>query len=243
MYSVTAKNAPELHATHSLYESAGVTSLLAVEDSFDSLGTPVACESKQSLFWEGDSAEDIYKVVRGVVCLYKLLPDGRRQVARFCCAGDLLGLGQKAAYQYTADTVTPVALVRVRRAELDAELEKNTSLRNELLAAVSDELRAAQDQLLLLGRKSAIERVASFIASMAERTLPQGDNAQIVDLPMTRVDIADYLGLTHETVCRAFSQLKAQGVLNIHDHHLVEIRQPDTLTEIATGEGTERLCA
>lgn len=243
MYSVTAKNAPELHASHSLYEAVGGPSSLDVENSFGSLGALIACESKQSLFWEGDSAEYIYKVVRGVVCLYKLLPDGRRQVARFCCAGDLLGLGQRATYQYTADTVTPVTLIRVRRADLDADLETNTGLRNELLAAVSDELRAAQDQLVLLGRKSAIERVASFIATMAEQSLRQGDNAQIVDLPMTRVDIADYLGLTHETVCRAFSQLKAQGVLNIHDHHLVEIREPDTLDDIATGEGTERLCA
>jgi CRP/FNR family transcriptional regulator len=243
MYSVTAKNAPELHASHSLYEAVGGPSSLDIENSFGSLGALIACESKQSLFWEGDSAEYIYKVVRGVVCLYKLLPDGRRQVARFCCAGDLLGLGQRAAYQYTADTVTPVTLIRVRRADLDAELETNTGLRNELLAAVSDELRAAQDQLVLLGRKSAIERVASFIAAMAEQSLRQGDNAQIVDLPMTRVDIADYLGLTHETVCRAFSQLKVQGILNIHDHHLVEIRKPDTLDDIATGEGAERLCA
>lgn len=243
MYSVTAKNAPELHTTHPLYESAAAPAVVAVQDSFDSLGTSIMCDSKQSLFWEGDAAESVYKVVRGVICLYKLLPDGRRQVARFCCAGDLLGLGQRAVYQYTADTVTPVTLVRVRRVELDAELETNTGLRNELLAAVSDELRAAQDQLLLLGRKSAIERVASFIATMAEQTLRLNGNAQIVDLPMTRVDIADYLGLTHETVCRAFSQLKAQGVLDIHDHHLVEIRQPDTLEEIATGERMERLCA
>ena len=243
MYSVTAKNAPQHHGTHSIYNSAGVPPLLAVEESFESLGALIACGSKQSLFWEGDAAEHVYKVVRGVICLYELLPDGRRQVARFCCAGDFLGLGQRTTYRYTADTVTPVSLLRVRRADLDAELENNTGLRNELLAAVSEELRAAQDQLLLLGRKSAIERVASFIEFMAEQTLRQGDNSQIVDLPMTRVDIADYLGLTHETVCRAFSQLKAQGVLNIHDHHLVEICQPDALAEIATGEGMERLCA
>jgi CRP/FNR family transcriptional regulator len=242
MYSVTAKNAPQLHGTHSIYDSTGVPPLLAVKESFESLGALISCGSKQSLFWEGDAAEHVYKVVRGVFCLYKLLPDGRRQVARFCCAGDFLGLGQRTTYQYTADTVTPVTLLRVRRADLDAELENNTGLRNELLAAVSEELRAAQDQLLLLGRKSAIERVASFIEFMAEQTSRQGDNSQIVDLPMTRVDIADYLGLTHETVCRAFSQLKAQGVLNIHVH-LVEICQPDALAEIATGEGMERLCA
>jgi len=207
------------------------------------LGNAISCDAKQSLFWEGDSAEYVYKVMRGVVCLYKLLPDGRRQVARFCCAGDLLGLGQRTVYQYTADTVTPVTLLRVRRTDLETEVESNMPLRNELLAVIGDELRAAQDQLVLLGRKSAIERVASFVDAMARQNKRQGDNALIVDLPMTRVDIADYLGLTHETVCRAFSQLKAQDVLNIYDHHLVEIRQPDTLMDIAAGGSAERLCA
>lgn len=243
MYTVTAKNAPELHNSHPMYRTVDALPVTDLEGSLASLGSVISCEAKQSLFWEGDSAEYVYKVMRGVICLYKLLPDGRRQVARFCCEDDLLGLGQRAVYQYTADTVTPVTVLRIRRADLEAELETNTGLRNELLAAVSDELRAAQDQLVLLGRKSAIERVASFIETMAEQTLRQGDNVQIVDLPMTRVDIADYLGLTHETVCRAFSQLKVRGILNIHDHHLVEIRQPDMLADIATGEGAERLCA
>lgn len=243
MYTVTAKNAPDIHNSQRILIVNKMLPAGALDESLVKLSTDISCEAKQSLFWEGDSAEYVYKVKRGMVCLYKLLPDGRRQVARFCGVGDLLGLGQRMVYQYTADTVTPVSLLRVRRAELEAEIETNLLLRNELLAVISDELRAAQDQLVLLGRKSAIERVASFVEAMAGQNRRQGDNALIVDLPMTRVDIADYLGLTHETVCRAFSQLKAQGVLNIYDHHLVEICQPDMLTEIATGEGTERLCA
>lgn len=243
MYSVTAKNSPELHDGQPIYGPADSVASLSGKDAFANLGNLIAFEAKQSLFWEGDAAEYIYKVMRGVICLYKLLPDGRRQVARFCCAGDLLGLGQRATFQYTADTVTPVTLLRIRRADLEVELESNTCLRNELLAAVSDELRAAQDQLVLLGRKSAIERVASFIEAMAEQTLRRGGDARTVDLPMTRVDIADYLGLTHETVCRAFSQLKAQRILDIHDHHVVEIRQRDTLADIAAGDSAERLCA
>lgn len=243
MYTVTAKNSPELHDSRQVHVAAERKTAARFGQSLAASGSAISCEAKQSLFWEGDSAEFIYMVMRGVVCLYKLLPDGRRQVARFCSAGDLLGLGQRSVYQYTADTVTPVSLLRIRRADLEAELETNMALRSELLVVISDELRAAQDQLVLLGRKSAIERVASFVESMARQNRRQGDNALIVDLPMTRVDIADYLGLTHETVCRAFSQLKAQGVLNIYDHHLVEVRQPEILTEIAAGEGAERLCA
>jgi len=243
MYAVTAKNAPELRNSHCNYHPSIVRPHSVAADALMELGSPISCEAKQSLFWEGDAAEFVYRVTRGVICLYKLLPDGRRQVARFCAAGELFGLGQRAVYQYSADTVTPVTLLRVRKVDLEAELATNPDLRAELLAVVSEELRAAQEQLVVLGRKSAVERVASFISAMAEQTLRQGDNAQVVDLPMTRVDIADYLGLTHETVCRAFSQLKLQGVVNIHDHHLVEIREPDLLADIAAGEGLERLCA
>lgn len=243
MYTVTAKNSPELHDSRQVHVVVESEAAAPLKQSLAALGSTISCAAKQSLFWEGDNAEYVYKVKHGMVCLYKLLPDGRRQVARFCGAGELLGLGQQMVYQYTADTVTPVSLLRVRRTDLEAELETNMPLRNELLAVISDELRAAQDQLVLLGRKSAIERVASFVEAMAGQNRRHGDNALIVDLPMTRVDIADFLGLTHETVCRAFSQLKAQGVLNIYDHHLVEICQPDMLTDIATGEGIERLCA
>ncbi len=212
-------------------------------DAFTSIGSLVTYAPKESLFWEGDQAEFQYRVIRGTVCLYKLLPDGRRQVARFCHAGDLIGLSAGAHYQYTADALTDVTVQRIRRADLDAHMEGNSALRRGVLASISEELNAAQNQLLLLGRKSASERVASFLVAMTEQAVRQGGDGRSVSLPMTRVDIADHLGLTHETVCRVFSQLKAQGIVRFSDPHEVEIADARALTDLADGDLEARLCA
>lgn len=212
-------------------------------DAFTSSGSLATYAPKASLFWEGDQSEFQYRVVRGTVCLYKLLPDGRRQVARFCHAGDLIGLSASTNYQYTADALTKVTVQRIRRADLDAHMEDDPILRRGVMTAISEELNAAQNQLLLLGRKSASERVASFLAAMSEQAVRQGGDGHMVFLPMTRVDIADYLGLTHETVCRVFSQLKAQGIVRFTDPHEVEISDATALAVLADGDMDTRLCA
>lgn len=212
-------------------------------DAFTSIGSLGTYAPKESLFWEGDLAEFQYRVVRGTVCLYKLLPDGRRQVARFCHVGDLIGLSARTNYQYTADALTDVTVQRIRRAELDAHMEDDPTLRRGVLASISEELNAAQNQLLLLGRKSASERVASFLVTMTEQAMRQGGDGHSVFLPMTRVDIADYLGLTHETVCRVFSQLKAQGIVRFSDPHDVEISDATALAVLGDGDMDTRLCA
>ncbi len=212
-------------------------------DAFTSIGSLVTYAPKESLFWEGDQADFQYRVVRGTVCLYKLLPDGRRQVARFCHAGDLIGLSARATYQYTADALSDVTAQRIRRTDLDAHMEDNPVLRRGVLASISEELNAAQNQLLLLGRKSASERVASFLVAMTEQAVRQGGDGHSVSLPMTRVDIADYLGLTHETVCRVFSQLKAQGVVRFSDPNEVEICDAAALADLADGDVDARFCA
>lgn len=212
-------------------------------NTFTSIGSVATYAPKESLFWEGDQAEFQYRVVRGTVCLYKLLPDGRRQVARFCHAGDLIGLSARTNYQYTADALTDVTVQRIRRSDLDAHMEDDPTLRRGVLASISEELNAAQNQLLLLGRKSASERVASFLVAMTEQEMRQGGDGHMVLLPMTRVDIADYLGLTHETVCRVFSQLKAQGIVSFSDPHEVEISDPSALAVLADGDTDTRLCA
>ncbi len=212
-------------------------------DAFTSIGRLTTHAPKESLFWEGDQAEFQYRVVRGTICLYKLLPDGRRQVARFCHAGDLIGLSAGANYQYTADALTDVTVQRIRRADLDAHMEQDPIMRRGVLASISEELNAAQNQLLLLGRKSASERVASFLVAMTEQAVRQGGDGHSVSLPMTRVDIADYLGLTHETVCRVFSQLKAQGIVRFSDPNEVEISDAAALAVLAAGDVDARLCA
>lgn len=207
------------------------------------MGTVMQRVSKDTLCWEGDPVDYVFQVIRGVVCLYKLLPDGRRQVARFCHAGDIIGLTADRRYPYTADALTELSVVRIRRADLDARMASDRALLQAVLAAIGQELSLAQNQLLLLGRKSAPERVASFLHAMVEQAMRDGGDDQSVTLPMTRVDIADFLGLTHETVCRVLGVLKVQGIVATPDPHRIEILLPEVLEEIAEGDTPERMCA
>jgi CRP-like cAMP-binding protein len=215
----------------------------AVANALTAIGTVMRRTAKDTLFWEGDAADHIYQVIHGAACLYKLLPDGRRQVARFCHAGDLIGLTAGEGYPYTADALTDLSVVRIRRADLDARVETDRETRRAVLHAIGEELSLAQEQLLLLGRKSAAERVASFFRAMIEQSLRDGGDGRSVSLPMTRVDIADYLGLTHETVCRVLASFRAQGLIATPDPHRILICDPDALAEIADGDAQERLCA
>jgi CRP/FNR family transcriptional regulator len=211
--------------------------------SFAALGSVMQLSAKETLIWEGDAADDVYQVVRGVACLYKLLPDGRRQVARFCHAGDVIGLTADGQYPYTADALTGLTVVRIRRSDLDTRIETDGALRKTVLNAIGHELSLAQNQLLLLGRKSASERVASFLQAMVEQSRRDGGDGRSIALAMTRVDIADFLGLTHETVCRTFSLFRNEGIIAIPDPHLVEILLPEGLEDLAEGDLPDKLCA
>jgi CRP/FNR family transcriptional regulator len=188
------------------------------------------------LFAEGDETESIYEVVRGTVRLYKLLLDGRRLIIAFLTAGHLLGLALDGVCVYTAEAVTDVTVCRYNRMAFERLVDDVPGLAKRLLAVTSDELRAAQERMLLLGRKSATEKVASFLALMAEQ---QGsDDAEEVAIPMTRSDIADYLGLTIGTVSRTLTKLIRQGVIELPRANRIEIRDRDDLEELAAG-GTD----
>lgn len=185
------------------------------------------------LFAEGDTADSIYEVVRGMVRLYKLLPDGRRQITGFLSAGHLLGLAPAGVCVYTAEAITDVTVCRYKRAAFERLIDEVPGFARRLLAVTSHELHAAQDQMLLLGRKSATEKVASFLLLMADR---HGQEMDEVQVPMTRGDIADYLGLTIETVSRTLSRLKQDGVIALPAPTHIEIRDRDGLEDLAAGE-------
>ena len=227
------------HANRQTLEHSGaaVHPLISRHGIDVSTGSISTFAAKETLFWEGEPARDVFKVVRGMVCLYTLMPDGRRHVLKFCHAGDLVGLSPTEAYPYTADALTDVSALRIHRGHLDQEMESNAALRRGVLGAMHDELNRMQNQLILLGRKTAVERVASFLLAMAEQAMRDGGDGYTVELPMTRVDIADYVGLTHETVCRILGQLKKDGVIRITDPHRIELRQRDVLEDIAECEG------
>ncbi len=188
----------------------------------------------ETLFVEGDEADNIYEVVRGMLRLYKLLPDGRRLITGFLSAGNLLGLALEGVCVYTAEAVTEVTLCRYKRTAFERLIDEVPGFAKRLLTVTSHELRAAQDQMLLLGRKSATEKVASFLLLMAERL--SDDGVGEVDIPMTRSDIADYLGLTIETVSRTLTRLKQDGLIALPTPARIEIRNRDQLEELAAGE-------
>jgi CRP/FNR family transcriptional regulator len=185
-----------------------------------------------TIFSEGDAADSVFEVVTGTLRLHKLLPDGRRQVTGFLCAGHLIGLAPEGTWVYTAEAITDVTLCRYRRPAFERLIDTVPGFARRVLTATSHELRVAQDQMLLLGRKTAAERVASFLLLVAEQ---QGSDE--ISVPMSRTDIADYLGLTIETVCRSLSQLKRSELIELltptHGH--IVIRGRDELEELAAG--------
>ena len=195
----------------------------------------VTAQPGQALFHEGDPNPFVFNVVDGAVKLYRLLPDGRRQITGFLFQGDFLGLGGRGASRFTAEALTPLSACRFRRSEFDQLLNALPALEHRLVAMAGDELMAAQEQIVLLGRKTARERIASFLTRLSARQVQLGGPEGRVHLPMTRLDIADYLGLTIETVSRVFTQFKTSGLIQLLPNNDVALPDPEALK--ALGEG------
>jgi CRP/FNR family nitrogen fixation transcriptional regulator len=174
-------------------------------------GAQFSYRADEEIYGEGEPAEFIYKVVSGAVRSYKLLADGRRQIGAFHLPGDLFGLEACGCHQLTAEAVVGTKVVLLKRQTLDELAARNVQIAYRLWTAASENLRSAESRMLLLGRKTALERVASFLIEMDDRCGGKG----VIDLPMSRRDVADYLGLTLETVSRAISQMRAGGLLNL----------------------------
>lgn len=195
-------------------------------DRLASLVSRVPVPAGQTLFQEGDEAKAVYNIIEGAVRLFKLLPDGRRQITGFLFASDFVGLALKDRYAYSAETIGHAVVCRFPRLKLESLFEEMPRLENSLLARAANELIAAQDQMLLLGRKTAVERLSTFIMTLARRQ-GAGRLGDTVSLPMTRTDIADYLGLTIETVSRSFTRLRKSGLIEIPDSHSIVLIDPE----------------
>ncbi|RUW86944.1 cyclic nucleotide-binding domain-containing protein [Mesorhizobium sp. M7A.F.Ca.US.011.01.1.1] len=170
------------------------------------------------IYAQGEKAGSFYQVEFGAVRVYRLLADGRRQISAFHLAGETFGFEADTTHHFFAEAINATA-VRVFRFVAGADLS------NRLLPLALKGLTRAQEHLLVLGRQNAIERVAAFLVDMAER---QGGLRQ-VELPMSRMDIGDYLGLTIETVSRIFTRLKDKGVIRLLGLRSIEIVRHDAL--------------
>ena len=179
----------------------------------EAMSHPVRFASKESLFTQGEPASDVFNVTGGMVRLYKLLPDGRRQIVGFALAGDFLGLALMERYGVSAEAVTEVSACRFARDAFTAYVEAKPHLLRRLHEFASHELSLAQDQMVLLGRRSAEERIAAFLIGMRDRLARLRQPSVTVPLPMSRQDIADYLGLTIETVSRTITKMARNRLL------------------------------
>jgi CRP/FNR family nitrogen fixation transcriptional regulator len=179
-------------------------------------GTPIRINLNEfsykkgnEIFGEKEPADYVYQVVSGAVRSYKLLSDGRRQIGAFHLAGDIFGLEIGTDHRFTAEAVVDTTVRLMKRRSLELAAESDVTVARNLLSMTTNNLRHAEDHMLLLGRKTSLERVAAFLIEMDRRSTAAG----ILALPMCRRDIADYLGLTLETVSRALSRLHDLGVL------------------------------
>lgn len=194
-------------------------------------------ERGQVFIEEGNPADDFYTVTKGSVKLYKLLPDGRQQITGFAGTGHFLGLAVDKTYAFSAEAIDTVGLCRFSRPSLRALLDDFPVLERRLLDTACKELAAAQEQMLLLGRKTAQERLASFILARSHDTTPCGGNPDHIHLPMTRGDIADYLGLTIETISRTFSLFRAAKRILTPTNAEIVVLDRRWLTDIGQGCG------
>ena len=197
----------------------------------------VRVDAQHTIFSEGDPATNVFNVTSGTAKLYKLLPDGRRQITGFLFGGDFMGLSVNERYAYTAETVSATTICRFARRKLDTLMDEFPKLQRRLFSLASTELAAAQDQMLLLGRKTAREKIASLLSIIARRDatlrLKGGQGPLAFDLPLTREAMADYLGLTLETVSRQISALKRDGVIELEGKRHVTIPNFTRLMEEA----------
>jgi CRP/FNR family nitrogen fixation transcriptional regulator len=200
--------------------SAGLATL-------DGLGAVMTLRRDEPLFRPGDAAEFYFKVLKGAVRSCRVLADGRRHIGEFFHVGDFIGLDAAEHYAYAAEAITETTVIRYSRRKVEALIAEEPRIGQSLVEMMRTGLAEARERMLLLGHMTAMERIATFLVSQSER---RRDGR--ISLPMTRTDIGDYLGLTMETVSRALSQLKGDGIITQHGMHELAITKPAELVEL-----------
>ena len=213
----------------------GVCSVVSRDDlsRLAALATIVDVAPGQTFVDEGAPAEHFHVVIAGTAKLYRLLPDGRCQILGFECAGGLLGLAAADGYAFSAEAITPVRMCRISRQKLRKVPRDCREMEQRLLDIAVGDLIKAQEQMLLLGRKTAVERVASFLLLQTACPQPFGIKPPRIHLPMSRVDIADHLGVTIETISRSLAKLREQDVIAVPNVHEIVVLDRPQLEAIA----------
>jgi len=198
---VTTDPAPRPNTLHAL----GMTSDPSLKVNLNEFTYKKGTE----IYGEKEPADYVYQVKVGAVRSYKLLSDGRRQIGAFHLVEDIFGLENGSEHRFTAEAIVDTTVRMIKRRSLELMAESDVLVARNLLSMTTHNLQHAEDHMLLLGRKTSLERVATFLTEMDKRLTAAG----VMALPMSRRDVADYLGLTLETVSRALSRLHELGIL------------------------------
>lgn len=217
--TITAPAAKVLDIPHTM-TAEPADPFSAIARCAGAVATEFSYRKDEEIYGEGEPSEYLYQISRGAVRTYKLLSDGRRQIGAFHLPGDVFGLGPGPEHRLTAEAIVDTTVRLVPRRSLEKAAASNVHVARNLWTMTACDLRHAEDHMLLLGRKTAMERVATFLLEMDRRLAKTG----MMALPMCRRDIGDYLGLTLETVSRALSQLNDQGILMFSSARQIALR-------------------
>ena len=196
-------------------------------ESIELMGAAMPFARNGEIYGENEPAEYFYKVISGAVRTYKVLNDGRRQIGAFYLPGDVFGLEIGNVHSFSAEAIVECKVMLIKRSSLVALAARSHDVANQLWMMTAKELQRAQGHIMLL-IKTAQERVAGFLLEMAARA-PAGNT---VELPMSRQDIADYLGLTIETVSRTLTQLENSAAISVPSSRRIVLRNPAALTRL-----------
>jgi len=193
-------------------------------------------EAHEPLVHEGDDTRYFYEVLEGVVSSYKIFPDGRRQIISFAFPGDLIGFSHGDVYRYDCEATSAARVRAIPKTSLLRSIRERPEIGEKLLALAASEVAHVEDHSINLGRKSALERIASFLISLVERAGYGGAPNVTMQLPMSRLDMADFLGLTIETVSRSLTKLRIHGVIALPQTSTLVVRTMAGLRQVAECE-------
>ncbi|MBI1238450.1 MAG: helix-turn-helix domain-containing protein [Alphaproteobacteria bacterium] len=196
----------------------------------------IRLKAEETLILDGDEASTVYNVISGAMRLTRLSGDGRRQILGFLFTGNYIGLTPDTLYHFNAEAVSDVELCAFDRRRLETLFKLHPAMEATFRAMAAKVIDQTYDLLFTLGQRTAVERVASFLLYLREAEQCPGKPGAPLHLPMTRTDIADFLGLTIETVSRSFTKLRTDKIIHLVDAHRVEVLRPDLLLAAAGEE-------
>ena len=218
------------------FESAQPTPQTWSEEVASDISHVNTIHAGHHLFCEGDDADFVYKIIEGVVRTSKVLMDGRRQVMTFGYPGDIVGLSHDTLYHSDCDAISEVKVRVYRKNTFNASFNNEPDFCNQMLKHAATEVNNMQEHFMMLGRKSALEKVASFLVVLLDRVGEKRDCTTCFDLPMSRSDIADFLGLTIETVSRTLTKLRKDGVIDLPTPHKVCVCKTSVLRDLGESD-------